>query len=81
MSDKIDTTALHKVLAVYSAASREYGEAKRAHEEKLADLERQRKEARATLHQAYERYRVAGEALTRFTDDNPDPDDPESDEE
>jgi hypothetical protein len=77
----IDVTDLNQVLAAYSAASKEYGEAKRVFREREADLRRQIEEAREPMNEAFERMRVAGEALTRFTDENPDPDEEPEDEE
>lgn len=63
----IDPNELHPFLVAYSDASREYGEAKRVYQEKIADLDRQRKEARVTLNEAFDRYKAAGNALSRFT--------------
>ena len=71
----IDLTDLNQVLAAYAAASKEYGEAKRAFRDKEADLRQQIEDARKPVNDAFDRMRVAGKALTRFTDENPDPDD------
>jgi hypothetical protein len=75
-----DLSDLQQVLAAYSAASRDYAEAKRVFREREADLRRQIEDARKPVNDAFDRMKAAGDALTRFTDDNPDPDEePEED--